>query len=244
MLAAALRVIRADLRSRPLHTALTGLVVAFALGALVVTLHGRATLDDPYDRLFRATNGAHVTAVSDSRADLDPHRRAARRGRRRGPAPARRACRARFGGQGDTIGLIGLPRTRARVERPLILEGRAALGPGELVLQRDYAREHGLALGDDDRGRQRHGAARPARRRHRRHRRLDRRRLGRPGRRARARHRAAARCSSAIGAAAPRPGRRDGVRAARGALGARGLRPDARLAHPARRAAPTTRAAC
>ena len=53
MLPAALRVIRADLRSRPLYTALTGLVVAFALGALVVTLHGRATLDDPYDRLFR-----------------------------------------------------------------------------------------------------------------------------------------------------------------------------------------------
>jgi hypothetical protein len=58
VLAAGIRVIRADLRSRPLHTALTGLVVAFALGALVVTLHGRATLDDPYDRLFAATNGA------------------------------------------------------------------------------------------------------------------------------------------------------------------------------------------
>ena len=63
MLAAALRVIRADLRARPLNTALTGLVVAFALGALVVTLHGRATLDDPYDRLFSATDGAHVTAT-------------------------------------------------------------------------------------------------------------------------------------------------------------------------------------
>ena len=70
MLAAGLRVIRADLRSRPLHTVLTGLVVAFALGALVVTLHGRATLDDPYDRLFRATDGAHVTAISQSREDL------------------------------------------------------------------------------------------------------------------------------------------------------------------------------
>ena len=70
MPAAALRIIRADLRARPLNTVLTGLVVAFAVGALVVTLHGRATLDDPYDRLFAETNGAHVTAVSESRADL------------------------------------------------------------------------------------------------------------------------------------------------------------------------------
>jgi putative ABC transport system permease protein len=70
MLAAALRIVRADLRARPLISVLTGLVVAFALGALVVTLHGRATLDDPYDRLFAETNGAHVIAVSDSNADL------------------------------------------------------------------------------------------------------------------------------------------------------------------------------
>jgi len=64
MLAAALRIIRADLRARPLNAVLTGLVVAFAVGALVVTLHGRATLDAPYDRLFEATNGAHVTVVA------------------------------------------------------------------------------------------------------------------------------------------------------------------------------------
>ena len=147
MLAAALRVIRADLRSRPLHTALTGLVVAFALGALVVTLHGRATLDDPYDRLFRATDGAHVTAISQSREDLA--RIAALPGvaAAEGPRPLVRVP-VRFGGEGDTLGLIGLPRTRARVERPLILDGRAGRAPGEVVLQREFAREHGVALGD------------------------------------------------------------------------------------------------
>ena len=84
--AAALRVIRADLRAARSTPSLTGLVVAFALGALVVTLHGRATLDDPYDRLFEATNGAHVTAVSDSRG----------RPRRASPrCPASRAPRGR-----------------------------------------------------------------------------------------------------------------------------------------------------
>jgi len=147
VLAAGLRVIRADLRSRPLYTALTGLVVAFALGALVVTLHGRATLDEPYDRLFRATDGAHVTAISQSRDDLA--RIAALPGVAdfEGPRPLVRVP-VRSGGEGDTLGLIGLARGHSSVERPLILAGRAGRAPGELVLQREFAREHGITVGD------------------------------------------------------------------------------------------------
>ncbi|MEO8690438.1 MAG: ABC transporter permease, partial [Solirubrobacteraceae bacterium] len=147
MLAAGLRVIRADLRTRPLHTVLTGLVVGVALGALVVTLHGRATLEDPYDRLFRATDGAHVTAISPSREDLA--RIAALPGvaASEGPRPLVRVP-VRFHGQGDMLGLIGLPRTPARVEHPLILDGRTARGPGEVVLPREFARGHGIRVGD------------------------------------------------------------------------------------------------
>ena len=147
MLAAASRIIRADLRARPLTTVLTGLVIAFALGALVVTLHGRATLDDPYDRLFAATNGAHVTVVSTSRADLEAI--AAERGvvAAEGPRPIAEAP-ARVHGQGDSIGLIGLPRTRSEIENPVILEGRRIRGPGEIVLWRGYARDHAVAPGD------------------------------------------------------------------------------------------------
>ena len=103
VLAAASRIIRADLRARPLTTVLTGLVIAFALGALVVTLHGRATLDDPYDRLFAATDGAHVTAVSSSRADLDSIATVPGVVAAEGPRPLVRAP-ARVGGQGGASG--------------------------------------------------------------------------------------------------------------------------------------------
>ena len=117
MLPAALRVIRADLRSRPLYTALTGLVVAFALGALVVTLHGRATLDDPYDRLFerderRARDGGSGSPDALTRIAALPGVASLEGPRPLRPRPAavprrgrrRRADRA--------------PAARARVERP------------------------------------------------------------------------------------------------------------------------------
>src|SRR4051795_3921049 len=147
MAVAALRVIRSDLRAKPLNALLTGLVVAFALGALVVTLHGRASLDDPYDRLFEATNGAHVTAIADSPAAV--RQIAAQPGvvASEGPRPLVQVP-VRVRGRADGIGLIGLPGTRARIEDPLILAGRRVRGPGEVVLHRGYARDHGVKVGD------------------------------------------------------------------------------------------------
>ena len=63
MLRAAGRLIRADLRQRPFQAALTGLVIAIAAGALLVTLHLRAVMEEPFDDLMRATNGAHVDVM-------------------------------------------------------------------------------------------------------------------------------------------------------------------------------------
>jgi putative ABC transport system permease protein len=147
MLAAALRIIRADLRARPLNAFLTGLVVAFAVGALVVTLHGRATLDAPYDRLFAATNGAHVLAVADSKPALARIAGLPGVAASDGPLPMAEVP-ARVHGQDDAIGLIGLARTSARIERPVILDGRRTRGPGEIVLWRGYARDHGVRVGE------------------------------------------------------------------------------------------------
>jgi putative ABC transport system permease protein len=144
MLPAAFRVIRADLRARPMNTFLTGLVIAFALGALVVTLHGRATLDAPYDRLFDATHGAHVTAVSSDTADLGRIASLPGVTESEGPLPV---IGVPVNGRADGIGLIGLAHTRARIEKPLILEGRRINGPGEVVLQQAWAREHDVRVG-------------------------------------------------------------------------------------------------
>src|SRR3954447_9989872 len=144
MLTAATPIIRADPRARPLNAFVPGLVVACAMGALVVTLHGRATLDAPYDRLFDATNGAHVTAVSSDTAALREIAGRAGVVASEGPRPI---IGVPVNGRADGIGLIGLPRTRARIENPLILEGRRIRGPGEVVLRRDWAREHGARIG-------------------------------------------------------------------------------------------------
>ena len=63
MLRAAGRLVRADLRQRPLQAALTGLVVAIAAGALLVTLHLRAVMEEPFNDLMVATNGAHLNVM-------------------------------------------------------------------------------------------------------------------------------------------------------------------------------------
>ena len=86
-----------------------------------------------------------ASSPEDARAD----RRAPRRGGRRGPAAGRRGARAHRRRRPTTFGLIGLARTRARVERPLILEGRAGRGPRRARAQPPVTRAStAAAVGD------------------------------------------------------------------------------------------------
>src|SRR4051812_3353409 len=147
MSTAALRVIQADLRSRPLNTALTGLVIAFALGALVITIHGRATLSAPFDRLFAATRGAHATVVARSATDAAQIARLSGVAEAEPPRPVVDVP-VRRGSRGTTLGLEGIAFARARVEHPVILSGRATRGPGEIVLRRGSAADLGARPGD------------------------------------------------------------------------------------------------
>ena len=62
MSAAVLRAARADLRARPFQTLLIVVAVACAAATLSLALGVRGAANGPWDRLHRATNGAHVLA--------------------------------------------------------------------------------------------------------------------------------------------------------------------------------------
>jgi putative ABC transport system permease protein len=143
VLRAAGRLIRADLRQRPLQAALTGIVIAIAAGALLVTLHLREVMEEPFDDLMRATHGAHLTVMGppDLVAEAADAPEVAE------AAPPRRLVRVAAAGGGDRISLSALP-ARATVDRPLVIEGRLPRRPGELALNRPLALGMGLAPGD------------------------------------------------------------------------------------------------
>ncbi len=144
MLRAAGRLIRADLRQRPFQAALTGLVIAIAAGALLVTLHLRAVMEEPFDDLMQATNGAHLDVMGPPGAVAEA---AALPEVAEASAP-RRLVRVAASGGADRLVLAALP-ARTTVDRPLVVAGRLPRGPGELALNRALA--FGMDLGPGDR---------------------------------------------------------------------------------------------
>ena len=130
MLRAAGRLIRADLRQRPFQAALTGLVVAIAACALLVTLHLRDVMSEPFDDLMRETNGAHVSlsgppgAVAEA-SGLPEVAEAS--------APRRMVRVAAGDLPGDHLVVSELP-AGATVDRPLATLGRLPQRAGEVAL--------------------------------------------------------------------------------------------------------------
>jgi putative ABC transport system permease protein len=146
VLRATARLIRADLAQRPLQSVLTGLVVAIAAGALLVTLHLRAVLDEPFDDLMRATDGAHVSVVGSPEA------------------VARAAARPEVAQAGEprreVLVDVGLARERAKLvmsalpadpglDRPLVIAGRLPRAAGEVTIFRRLAQGTGLGPGGE-----------------------------------------------------------------------------------------------
>ena len=81
----------ANLRSRPLQTALVALILAAASATLALAVSLRAGAADPYEKIARATNAADVHVVG-ARRPRGAGPRARREGRRR-PVPAPRRAR-------------------------------------------------------------------------------------------------------------------------------------------------------
>jgi putative ABC transport system permease protein len=146
MLRAAGRLIRADLAQRPLQAALTGLVIAIATASLLVTLHVRAVLDEPFDDLMRVTNGAHlvVTGPPEAVARAAALPGVAEAGE---PRPLVRVTAGLSAARGRLM-LGGLPE-RPVVDRPLMIAGRAPRARGEVMLNRALALGAGLDVGDE-----------------------------------------------------------------------------------------------
>src|SRR4051794_1605562 len=140
----ALRLARADLLARPGQTALTAIAVFTAATALVVTLALRSGLDDPFARAKRDTRGSDVAVFGDlSDADVAtlshlPGVAAVDvRARTRTVTPLARAS--------VDVGLEGLPA--GGLDVPHVTDGRRPAARGEVLVERSFARESGLRVG-------------------------------------------------------------------------------------------------
>lgn len=147
MRTAFLRLARADLLARPGQTILTAVAIFAAATALVVTLALRAGLDDPFADAMAETRGAHM-AVYGELSEAEVATLASLPGVVASDARGRRNEQATLGDTTVEVGVETLPAAQAAVDRPHVTEGRRPAGPGELLVERSFARETGLRVGD------------------------------------------------------------------------------------------------
>lgn len=147
MRTAFLRLARADLLARPGQTVLTAVAIFAAATALVVTLALRAGLDDPFAHAQAETRGAHMAVYGDL-SDADVATLTALPGVVAADARARDHEQATLDDTTVEVGLEALPAVDAAVDRPHVTEGRRPQAPGELLVERSFARETGLRVGD------------------------------------------------------------------------------------------------
>jgi putative ABC transport system permease protein len=135
----------ANLRSRPLQTALVGLILAAASATLALAVSLRAGAADPYEKIARATNAADVHVVG--RGDLAALAHAP--GVKAADGPFRLlGVRVRSRPTNYNIALEGVGASPPRIDRPKLTDGRWLSGaPGELVLDRPTARTRGVHVG-------------------------------------------------------------------------------------------------
>lgn len=142
------RVARADLLARKGQTALTALAIFAASTALVVTLALRAGIDDPFADAQSATRGADV-GITRGKLTQDQIAKLTQR-------PDVEASDTRPVAYATTplargpveMRVEGLPAANAQLDVPHVTDGRRPNAPGEVLLERSFARETGLKPGD------------------------------------------------------------------------------------------------
>jgi putative ABC transport system permease protein len=138
----------ANLRSRPLQTALVAVVLVAASATLALAVSLRAGAADPYEQIARATNAADVHVFAPGgRTDLGPLAH----------APGVRAADGPFQLVGVRVHsrpanlileLEGVGDRPPRIDRPKVTEGRWLSGAaGEVVLDRRFAHDLDIHAG-------------------------------------------------------------------------------------------------
>lgn len=130
-----------------MQAVLTALVIAVAIGALLVTLHLRSAIDAPFERLMRSTNGPHLTAITSSAAAAERLRGLPGIAQSDAPRLVVEAP-AQLDGQRFRLTFVSLPSGGVEVDRPLLLRGRGLRGPDELLVVHGLEREQGVQVGD------------------------------------------------------------------------------------------------
>lgn len=135
----------AGLRGRLMPAALTFVLIAAAAATVGLALQIHRVADDPWERTFRATNGAHVIASGNPDALV---RVAGLPGVADATPPISGVVTTlRSDGRAFGLRALGLGASPPAIERPLVTDGRWVRGEGEIVLERSYARALGIGPG-------------------------------------------------------------------------------------------------
>ena len=128
----------ADLRRHRLQTILLFVILATATLSLSLAVMVQRVTAEPFDRLMRETNGAHVWFSAEPGADLAPIAGMEGVAAAEGPYPQ---GRARLTGQQTLMGmsLLAQPADAPAIGQPYISSGRWLRGPDEIVLEPQMA---------------------------------------------------------------------------------------------------------
>jgi putative ABC transport system permease protein len=145
-----LRTAIANLRSRPLQTGLVALILTAASATLALAVSLRAGAADPYEQIARATNAADVHVLARPAGASALPALARTEGVRASDGVyevAQVSVRSTPANRG--LVLAGVGAEPPRIDRPKVTDGRwLSRAPGEVVLDRTYARNAGFHLGE------------------------------------------------------------------------------------------------
>ena len=141
----------ADLRSHRLQTALILLILTAATATLALAATIQRSMNNPWERTFAESNGAHLSFFSDTaEVDLTSISRLEGVSATAEPFPVVWEHSLVKDHEKYSLLLYGMPSELPAVGRPLVTEGRwlAAEGEDEIVLDRSFARHLSLKVGD------------------------------------------------------------------------------------------------